>query len=80
MKIKLECHEANHLCDKNQYNETTFWERVKLTFYLIYCGACRKYTKRNNKLTKAIKSPEVHTMSSSDKSRMKERLRQELSK
>lgn len=79
MKIKMECHEANHICDKNQYKEATFWERVKLTFHLIYCRACREYTKRNVKLTKAVKDPTVKHMPTDDKAALKERLQQELS-
>ena len=77
MNIKLECHEANHICDKNQYKEATFWEKVKLTFHLIYCRACRKYTARNTKLTKLMKSPDVKTVSSEDKNTLKERLHKE---
>ncbi len=77
MKIKLECHEANHICDKNQYKEATFWEKVKLNIHLIYCRACRKYTARNTKLTRAIKNPKVQR---ADKNALRERLQQELSK
>lgn len=80
MNIKLECHEANHLCDKNQYKEATFWEKVKLNIHLIYCRACRKYTARNNRLTKVVKSPEVHSVSPTDKSVLKERIQQEVAK
>lgn len=77
MNIKLECHEANHVCDKNQYKEATFREKVRLTFHLIYCHACRKYKVRNNKLTKLMKSVDVKTVSSEDKNLLKERLKQE---
>ncbi|GAB5401288.1 MAG: hypothetical protein Aureis2KO_28730 [Aureisphaera sp.] len=77
MNIKLECHEANHFCDKNQYKEATFWEKVRLNIHLIYCRACRKYTARNTKLSKAIRNPTVKT---ADKNALKERLQQELSK
>ncbi len=80
MNIKLECREANHICDKNQYREASFWEKVKLTIHLIYCRACRKYTQRNNKLTNAIKHPKVRSVSPSEKNRMKERMHQEMSK
>ncbi|MEL6810025.1 MAG: hypothetical protein AAFP76_01680 [Bacteroidota bacterium] len=80
MKIKLECHEANHICDKNQYKEATFWEKVKLNIHLIYCRACRKYTARNTKLTKAIKNPKVKSVPAADKNVLKQRLQQELSK
>jgi len=77
MKIKLECHEANHICDKNQYREASFWEKVRLNIHLIYCRACRKYTARNTKLTKAIKNPKVQV---ANKEALKQRLQQELSK
>ena len=77
MNIKLECHEANHFCDKNQYKEATFWEKVRLNIHLIYCRACRKYTARNTKLSKAIRNPKVKT---ADKVALKQRLQQELSK
>ncbi|MCH9659995.1 MAG: hypothetical protein K0U54_03695 [Bacteroidetes bacterium] len=77
MNIKLECHEANHFCDKNQYKEATFWEKVRLNIHLIYCRACRKYTVRNTKLSKAIRNPKVK---SADKEALKQRLQQELSK
>ena len=79
MNIKVECHEANHLCDKNQYQEATFWEKIKLNIHLIYCRMCREYTKRNIKLTKRVKDPRVKAISSSDRSMLKERLRQEMS-
>jgi len=78
MKIKLECHEANHICDKNQYKEAGFWEKVKLTFHLIYCRACRGYTANNSKLTKAIKNPKVHSVTTNEKNALKERLAREL--
>ena len=78
MKVKLECHEANHICDKNQYNETSLWEKIKLNFYLIICRECRAYTSNNNKLTKAMKNPKVTTVSKDEKNALKERLAREL--
>ena len=77
MNIKLECREANHICDKNQYKEAKFWEKVRLTFHLMYCHACKKYKVRNNKLTKLMKNADVKTVSSEDKNIFKERLKQE---
>lgn len=77
MKLTMECQEANHICDKNQYQEAGLWEKVRLNIHLIYCRACRKYTARNTKLTKVIKNPKVHT---ADKVDLKQRLQQELSK
>jgi predicted anti-sigma-YlaC factor YlaD len=57
-KIGISCEEANHVCDKTQYKEASLWEKVILNMHLIYCRACRNYTKNNTKLTKlVIKKP-----------------------
>ena len=53
-KIFLSCDDAGHTCDKTQYKEATFWEKIKLNIHLVYCAACRKYTKNNTKLTQLI--------------------------
>ena len=78
-KMKLECHEANHICDKSQYKEATFWEKVRLNIHLIYCRACQKYTARNTKLTKAVKNPKVNTVSKEEKADLQELLNKQLS-
>lgn len=78
MKVKLECHEANHICDKNQYKEAGFFEKMKLTIHLIYCRACRAYTINNTKLTKAMNNPKVEAVSQDEKNSLKERLAREL--
>ena len=76
--IFVSCPEANHFCDKSQYKEATFWEKVKLSIHLIYCNACRKYSTKNTKLTKLVKDPKVISIRQSDKDLMKERLKQKM--
>lgn len=80
MSIFIKCEEANIVCDKNQYKEASFWESVKLNIHLIYCKFCRKYTARNNRLTKLFKKSNLRTMPMNDKAAIKERLRQEMTK
>jgi len=29
MSVFLQCSEAHHVCDKNQYKEASFWEKVQ---------------------------------------------------
>ncbi len=79
-KLRLECSNANHICDKNQYNEASLWEKIKLSFHLIYCKACRSYTKKNTRLTKLINKPEVQSMPTNSKQSLKERLAKEIAK
>lgn len=76
--IFVSCSDANHFCDKNQYKEASFWEKVKLNIHLIYCKACRKYSTNNTKLTKLVKDPKVININQSDKEAMKERLKQKM--
>ena len=80
MKLFVKCDEANHTCDKNQYKEASFLELIKLNIHLLYCRACRKYTARNTKLSKAFKKSKVKTMPQDQKAAMKERLAKELAK
>ncbi len=79
-KFFIPCDEANHTCDKNQYKEASFLELVKLNIHLIYCKACREYTKNNNQLSKLFKNPKVQTMQLDEKAAMKEKFKNELLK
>jgi hypothetical protein len=79
-RIFISCESANHSCDKTQYNEASFWEKVKLTMHLIYCKACRKYTKNNGKLTHLINTSDVKCLDISEKDNLKEEFQQELLK
>ncbi len=74
MKIVIPCDEANHVCDKTQYKEATLWEKIKLNIHLIYCRACREYTKNNTKLTKKVKESKVECLDKKCKESMKKDL------
>ena len=76
--IFIACEEAGHNCDKNQYKEASFWEKVKLNIHLIYCRACREYSKNNVKLTKLTKKEEVDCLTSNEKDAMKSTFVKEL--
>lgn len=80
MKVFIKCDEANHNCDKTQYKEASFWEKIKLNFHLIYCSACRKYTARNTKLTQVIDKSKLETLGTEQKEKMEEALLREISK
>ena len=80
MKFKIPCEKANHICNKSQYNEASFWEKIKLNLHLIYCKFCREYTSNNQKLTKAIKNAKVKTLCNEDKDVLKEKLHHEMKK
>ncbi|REE83484.1 hypothetical protein BX611_0775 [Lutibacter oceani] len=50
--MKLTCDEATQICDKSQYSEATFWEKLKLNLHLLLCKNCGLYSKQNNVMTK----------------------------
>lgn len=70
-KITIACDEANHVCDKSQYKEASFIEKIKLNMHLIYCRACRKYSSNNGKLTKIMKKSDVDCLKNTEKEAIK---------
>ena len=76
----MKCNDANHICDKSQYKESSFWEKIKLNLHLLYCRACRKYSAKNAKLSKVMSQTKIETINDSDKEKMKQQLKKEMSK
>lgn len=74
----ISCEEAHHICDKSQYGEATFWERVKLSLRLSWCKVTRAYTKRNRALTKAMKSSNIKGLTDNELDTFKSQFNQEL--
>lgn len=80
MRFRLPCDEANHICDKSQYKEASFLEKLKLQLHLLYCRACREYSRRNQKLSTIIRNAKIKAMPKAEKDHLKEKLRQEMNK
>ncbi len=53
-KIMISCDEATAICDKNQYGEASFWDKIKLNLHLLMCKHCRGYSKQNHLITKIV--------------------------
>ncbi|MDG1728738.1 MAG: hypothetical protein P8K68_03195 [Algibacter sp.] len=79
-KMMISCDKANHVCDKTQYKEATLWEKIKLNIHLIYCRACRKYSKNNATLTETIKKSDVECLDKKCKEAMKKNFNKALKK
>jgi len=79
-KLFIECEKAQHVCDKSQYHEASFFERIKLAVHLLYCNACRKYSKKNAKLTQCIEQSEISLLEDSVKKDLNVKFKKELSK
>ena len=79
-KLFLNCDEANNICNKSQYREASFLEKIKLTIHLIYCKACRLYSRNNAKLTDCINKSQVTCLDKSKKNEIKNSFEKELAK
>ncbi len=77
-KIFMPCEEANHVCDKSQYKEASFLEKIKLTLHLMYCKACRKYSSKNAKLSALLNKQEPVTLKKDTKNRLQKQIEEQL--
>ncbi|NER15131.1 hypothetical protein GWK08_16875 [Leptobacterium flavescens] len=71
--------EAQHICNKLQYGEATFWERVKLNFRLLWCRITNEYTRKNTKLTSLCEMADLKVMDDKKKDELKDMLNKQLS-
>lgn len=78
MKFFLKCDEAVHVCDKGQYNEASFFEKLLLKIHVLMCKLCRHHTKQNSKLTKTIKSADIKTLPKKEKERIQDLILREI--
>ncbi len=53
--IKITCDKASAICDKSQYDEASFFEKVQLNWHLLVCKICCKYTKHNRIMSEVFK-------------------------
>ncbi|MFY0602413.1 MAG: hypothetical protein JXQ93_00580 [Flavobacteriaceae bacterium] len=79
-KFMMSCDEAAMICDKNQYGEASFLDKIKLQIHLLACKMCKEYTKQNSLLTKVFKKKASHQkeqhicLSSHEKENLKKEL------
>ncbi len=74
MKFFLKCHEAASVCDRTQYCEASFFDKLSLKLHLVLCKLCRSYAKRNKKLTKTLDAANIKTLEPADKQKLKNEL------
>lgn len=81
-KFKITCDEATTICDKAQYNEASFYEKIQLNLHLLTCKICALYTKQNRKMSTIFKmkasncKSETKCLSQNDKDILKDQLNQ----
>lgn len=79
-KFMISCEESRHICDKAQYDEASFWEKVKFKFHLFICKVCKQHTINNTKLTLLINKIKSKTLTSIEKNELKSSFNKALKK
>lgn len=71
----ISCDEAAILCNKAQYKEASFLDRLKLKFHLIMCKTCSAFTKKNTEFTTLCEKANLQGLSEQEKLKMKQQLK-----
>ncbi len=74
--MMISCEKAATICNKTQYREATFVEKLKLRYHLFMCKTCSKFSKQNTELTTICAKANLNSLSESQKQQMKEQLEQ----
>ena len=84
-KFFISCDEATAICDKNQYGEARFFDKIKLTVHMYRCKICKCYSGQNVVMTKMYKKHSEETcnknkcLSNEDKQQIEERVKEKIS-
>jgi hypothetical protein len=71
----ITCEQAATICNKSQYNEASFSEKMRLRLHLLVCKTCAGFTRKNKKLTSLCHKAPLHTLSEDYKNELKDRLK-----
>lgn len=74
----ISCEKAEEICNKAQYNEATFLEKLKLLSHVLICKICARFTKENAKLTTLCQQADLKNFSETEKIEMKRQLQKNL--
>jgi hypothetical protein len=74
----ISCEKAAEICNKSQYREATFMDKLKLRFHLLLCKTCSAFTKKNTEFTTLCERADLHSLSEQEKIKMKEQLQNKL--
>ena len=70
----ISCEKAAIICNKSQYEEATFIEKIRLRFHLLWCKTCSKFTRQNTDFTTLCDKAKLQGLSEQEKLKMKEQL------
>ncbi len=74
----ISCDKAAIICNKSQYGEASFMDKMKFKFHLLMCKTCSAFTKKNTKLTVLCEKANLKGLSEQEKLKMKDQLQNKL--
>jgi len=81
-KIMINCDEASTICDKTQYREASFFDKIRLQMHLFLCKKCGLYSEQNKIMSKIFSTHLSHNgtkhLCDDDKESLKEDLKHQL--
>jgi len=75
--MMISCEKAAIICNKTQYSEASFMDKLKLRFHLFMCKTCSKFSRKNAELTTICEKANLHSLSEHEKIIMKEHLKKD---
>lgn len=72
--LGLNCKNAANYCNKAEYQEAGFRDKVKLKLHLLFCKPCKNYNHKNQKLSELIKKADIKTCTKEEKELLKQRM------
>jgi hypothetical protein len=76
--MKISCDKAAELCTMSQYDEASWWQKLKLKLHISYCKSCAKFSAKNSKFSSLCEAAKLNSLNEMDKESMKEALKKEL--
>lgn len=73
------CEEAASYCNKVEYREASFKEKIKLRLHLFFCEPCKEYNHKNHKLTQLFEKANLQTCTEEEKEAYRQRIKTESS-
>lgn len=71
----ISCEKAAIICNKSQYKEASFIEKLSLRYHLLVCKSCSTFTKKNTDFSMLCDKANLQSLSEYDKLKMKEQLK-----
>jgi hypothetical protein len=74
VQAMISCDKAVLICNKSQYKEATFYEKIKLKLHLLFCHSCKVFSRKNKLLTALFDGVKLSQLSDQDKKVLREKI------